>query len=140
MYCKACGNEYPNDQAAICLGCGVEKGKGTGHCQNCGAETQPGADVCLKCGAKLTAGSVASGDAKSKLVAGLLAIFIGTFGIHNFYLGYTTKGVIQLVVSVVGFFLCGLPTAGIAIWALIEGIFILTGKMNVDAKGNLLKD
>ena len=140
MYCKTCGTEYPNDQAVICLACGVEKGRGTEHCQSCGAETQPGAAVCLKCGTKLTAGGVVSGDSKSKLVARLLAIFVGTFGIHNFYLGYMNKGIIQLVVSVVGIFLCGLPTVGIAIWALVEGIFILTGKINVDAKGNMLKD
>jgi len=28
---------------------------------------------------------------KSKLAAGLLAIFLGTLGVHNFYLGYTKK-------------------------------------------------
>ena len=27
---------------------------------------------------------------KSKMAAGLLGIFLGTFGVHNFYLGYTT--------------------------------------------------
>ena len=40
--------------------------------------------------------NVQTGEQKSKLVAGLLAFFAGTMGIHNFYLGYTTKGIIQL--------------------------------------------
>ena len=32
---------------------------------------------------------------KQKLVAGLLAIFLGCYGVHNFYLGYTKKAVMQ---------------------------------------------
>ena len=40
---------------------------------------------------------------KDKLVAGLLAIFIGTLGIHKFYLGYTKSGVIMLLVSLLTF-------------------------------------
>ena len=52
----------------------------------------------------------------------LLAIFLGEFGIHNFYAGYTNNGVIQLLVSVVGgFFTCGASSLGIWIWAVIEG-------------------
>ena len=71
---------------------------------------------------------------KSKLAAGLLAIFVGTLGIHNFYLGYTTKGLIQLLVSLLTF---GIGAPAIAIWALIEGIFYLTGHegYTADAKG-----
>ncbi len=38
-------------------------------------------------------------ERKSKLAAGLLGIFLGGFGVHRFYLGYTTMGVIQIVVS-----------------------------------------
>lgn len=41
-------------------------------------------------------------NAKSKMAAGLLGIFLGSFGVHNFYLGYTTKAVIQLVCTIVG--------------------------------------
>ena len=50
-----------------------------------------------------------SGENK-KLMAGLLAIFIGSLGIHKFILGYQKEGVIMLVVSLVGWFLCGIPT------------------------------
>jgi hypothetical protein len=43
-------------------------------------------------------------EPKSKLVAGLLAIFVGGLGIHNFYLGYTNRGVTQLLLSTIGSF------------------------------------
>jgi TM2 domain-containing membrane protein YozV len=54
-----------------------------------------------------------------KLVAGLLAIFLGFFGAHKFYLGYTTTGIIQLIISV-----CTLGFGSII--GLIEGIIYLT--------------
>ena len=54
-----------------------------------------------------------------KLIAGLLGIFLGSFGIHKFYLGYTKEGLILLVASII--------TCGIAgIIGLIEGILYLT--------------
>ncbi|WP_220628119.1 TM2 domain-containing protein [Confluentibacter sediminis] len=62
--------------------------------------------------------SVASGDNK-KLVAGILAILIGSLGIHKFILGYTKEGIIQIIISIV--------TCGIAgIIPFIEGIIYLT--------------
>ena len=30
------------------------------------------------------------------MAAGILALFLGTLGIHNFYLGYTGKALFQL--------------------------------------------
>lgn len=60
---------------------------------------------------------------KDKLVAGLLAIFLGTLGIHKFYLGYTKSGVIMLLVSIFTF---GVGASVMAVIALIEGILYLT--------------
>ena len=89
---------------------------------------------------------------KSKLVAGLLAIFLGYLGIHNFYLGYTTKGIIQavgyvvslLMVVFLSWLIIGLffipVLIGIWIWALVEGIFIFVGKIDCDANGIPLAD
>ena len=80
-------------------------------------------------------------QAKSKLCAGLLGIFLGAFGIHNFYLGYTTKAVVQLLVSIIGGLItCGIATVAIEIWGLVEGIMILTGSIATDANGVTLKD
>ena len=74
---------------------------------------------------------------KSKLAAGLLGILIGSFGVHNFYLGYTGKAVAQLLITLLT---CGVGAAISAIWALIEGIMILTGSINVDGKNVPLAD
>lgn len=80
---------------------------------------------------------------KQKVVAGLLAIFLGSYGIHNFYLGYTKKAVIQLVCTIVGLALSiiligAFVVLGIAIWAWVEAIMIFTGKIATDAAGNPL--
>ena len=39
-------------------------------------------------------------QAKSRVVYILLAIFLGYFGIHNFYAGYIGRGVIQLLINI----------------------------------------
>jgi TM2 domain-containing membrane protein YozV len=73
--------------------------------------------------------------AKSKIAAGLLGIFLGGLGIHRFYLGFTTIGVIQIVVTLVT---CGLG----AIWGTVEGILYLVGAsgFTTDAEGRPLKE
>ena len=65
---------------------------------------------------------------KQKLVAGLLQLFLGGFGVGRFYLGYTGIGIAQLLT-------CG----GLGIWALIDAILILVGKVP-DAQGRPLRD
>lgn len=64
---------------------------------------------------------------KDHVAAGLLAIFLGVFGVHKFYLGYHTTGFIMLGVTILG----SLLTIGIAagvVWLIgvIEGIIYLT--------------
>ena len=134
MYCKNCGAQM-NDNAAVCVNCGAPKGAGTSYCPNCGSQTQPNAAICLNCGVALNGPApVPVGvEQKSRMTAGLLGIFLGGLGIHNFYLGYTTKAVIQLILTLVS---CGIAS----IWGSIEGILILCGKIKVDGKGIPLKD
>jgi TM2 domain-containing membrane protein YozV len=74
---------------------------------------------------------------KSKIAAGLLGIFLGGLGIHRFYLGYNTIGLIMLLVTVLT---CGLAGIVTGIWGMVEGIMILTGSINRDANGNPLRD
>lgn len=143
MFCKNCGQQYASDDAVICVKCGAQRGAGANFCPNCGRQTPPNSAVCLSCGVSLQA--YAQKGNKSKMTAGLLGIFLGSFGVHNFYLGYTTKAVIQLVVSILGILLSCIfvgffMVAGMGIWGLIEGIMILTGKIDRDGKGNLLAD
>ena len=58
-----------------------------------------------------------------KLAAGLLAIFLGSFGVHKFVLGYNTAGLIMLLVTVLTCAVAGLVMGVIGI---IEGIIYLT--------------
>ena len=60
---------------------------------------------------------------KSKLAAGLLAIFLGEFGIHKFYLGYNKAGLIMLLVSLLT---CGVGAAVMWVISIVEGIMYLT--------------
>ncbi|MFZ9782105.1 MAG: NINE protein [Bacilli bacterium] len=135
-------------------------------CPKCGRETQDKTKFCGWCGADMSnpfqkqakpiepevldekdlkreSGEPKKADirteSRSKLVAGLLAIFVGGLGIHNFYLGYNNRGLVQLLLGSVGFiFIIGPFISGI--WGFIEGIQILTGDINMDAFGNKLKD
>jgi len=59
---------------------------------------------------------------KNKIAAGLLAIFLGALGIHKFYLGYTTQGIIMLLVSLLTF---GIGASIMGIIGIIEGIIYL---------------
>lgn len=58
-----------------------------------------------------------------KLAAGLLAIFLGSFGVHKFVLGYNTAGLIMLLVTVLT---CGVAGFVMGVIGIIEGIIYLT--------------
>jgi TM2 domain. len=58
-----------------------------------------------------------------KLPAGILAILLGSLGIHKFILGYTTPGVIMLLISVLS---CGTLAVVPSVIGIIEGIIYLT--------------
>lgn len=53
-----------------------------------------------------------------KIVAGILALVLGGFGAHKFYLGYSKAGVLQILLTVLT---CGLGS----VVALVEGILYL---------------
>jgi TM2 domain-containing membrane protein YozV len=57
--------------------------------------------------------------ADKKITAGICAILLGWLGVHKFILGYTTEGVIQLVL---GLLTCGLTN----IIGIVEGVIYLT--------------
>lgn len=125
MFCKQCGKEVmPN--AAICVGCGVKVGEGANYCANCGNQVAPNAAVCTICGCA-TNNIMPGAKRKSKITAGLLGIFLGGWGIHNFYLGNTGKGIAQIFLT----FCFGIGY----VWGLIEGIMILCGGIKTDANG-----
>ncbi|MCL2150591.1 MAG: TM2 domain-containing protein [Dehalococcoidia bacterium] len=103
------------------------------YCSKCGQEVPPNGVYCPSCGTTTDRGQEAPSSQKSRIVAGILGILLGGLGIHRFYLGYTSIGVIQIIVSII--------TLGIGgLWGFVEGILILVGNFNKDAQDQPLKD
>lgn len=116
------------------------------YCSKCGSEVNVHDSFCNNCGNPLNGEDVRQNNNgtnnyninqgnKSKIAAGLFGIFLGAFGVHNFYLGYTGKAVAQLLITVLS---CGILSFISGIWGLIEGILILASDNYVDSDGNLL--
>ncbi len=167
MYkCRHCGLEYMTDEAVMCPRCQAPKGKGNNFCPFCGAQVTPEEHVCKNCGVDMD--HYGENAVKSKVAAGLLAIFLGSYGVHNFYLGYYKKAAVQLGLTILGLviyivaivsiaisgedmsgagavgflfsmFACVVMLVGVSIWVFVEGIMILCGKINKDGKGRMLK-
>lgn len=117
------------------MGCGCKPLKANKFCQNCGAETSEHQEVCIKCGVKLSNSDVLSGfsgGTRQKVVAALLAFFLGAIGIHDFYLGYTGRGVVKIILTITVF---GAIVS--EIWSLVDFITILTSSKR-DASGHAL--
>ena len=79
---------------------------------------------------------VVAGPPKQWLVALILGFFFGGFGVHNFYLGYTNRAIIQLILTIT---VIGAPITGV--WVLVELILILmrSGSYGYDAQGQPLQ-
>jgi TM2 domain-containing membrane protein YozV len=117
----------------------------TRYCTKCGAVNDDTATFCVSCQSPLSpvsgpvsgyqpmqsvnqSGSGAMTDWKAKgadkkVLAGVLAIVVGAFGIHKFVLGYTTEGVIMLLVTVLT---CGILAIVPSVIGIVEGIMYLT--------------
>lgn len=65
---------------------------------------------------------------KEWLVTLLLSLFLGTLGVHRFYVGKIGTGILQLI-----------TLGGCGIWTLIDIIMIVTGKFT-DKDGNEIKN
>ena len=118
--------------ARFCINCGQEFESDEKVCKNCGKEQSK--EIAKKESSKKGTSSVAP---KNKIIAGGLGIFLGCFGVHNFYLGYYGKAVAQLLITVLSCFILS-PIS--IIWGIIEGALILLGQINVDAEGNPIED
>jgi len=72
-----------------------------------------------------------AGGENKKIIAGILAIVLGSLGVHKFILGYQKEGLILLGISVVGYATLCIAIGAFILMAtgligLIEGIIYLT--------------
>lgn len=136
MYCKNCGKKLEDDTRDICLEC--EKDLNNAKVEENTNQVVVANDTSEKnTNSSTNYQTSTTRPSKSKIAAGIFGIFFGALGIHNFYLGYTGKAVIQLLITVLSF---GVLSFVSAIWGFIEGILILSGDINKDANGNPLRD
>lgn len=91
-----------------------EKGPNEKFCAECGAVINEKAEICPECGVRQP-GMGSSDD--QRLIAALLAIFLGGFGAHKFYLGDTKLGILYLC-----FFWTMIPE----ILGIVEGLIYLS--------------
>ena len=101
-------------------------------CKYCGAEINDDAVVCVKCGRAVVpvARPESSENVSSRdwLTTLLLCFFVGSLGIHRFYVGKTGTGIVQL-----------LTLGGCGVWTLIDFIVIVMGNFT-DAEGKVISN
>lgn len=102
------------------------------YCQNCGAQIADKAVLCVSCGVATPEhqqNSPAQGNIsdKSGVVTLILCIFLGSLGIHRFFVGKTGTGIVML-----------LTLGGFGIWTLIDLIVIVMGNFT-DSQGKVIK-
>ena len=132
MICKNCSTNY-DDNAPYCPYCGAPNDMAHGSQQRQHEQYNPNAQQGgqyyyngqpnTQQDMNYNPQQMNTEPTKEKIVAGLLAILIGTLGIHKFYLGYTKSGIIMLLVSLLTF---GIGAPVMAVISLIEGILYLT--------------
>lgn len=103
-------------------------------CMRCGTQASMGGEFCPSCGNRYQiqhtsqGSSLSHSDRKDRHMAALLALLLGGFGIHHFYLGNTLLGVLYIL-----FCWTLIP----AFVAFIEGIvFLCTSTSSFDAQYN----
>ncbi len=98
------------------------------YCRECGKQISDNATACPHCGYTLKPQAVVDPNRSDKdwLTCVLLSFFLGSLGIHSFYVGKTVVGIVQI-----------LTLGGCGIWALIDFIMIVCGSYR-DAEGKLI--
>ena len=82
------------------------------YCFSCGSQIHLQAEICPKCGVRQSR-AVPFEIISRRSVAALLALLLGSLGIHKFFLGKIVAGIIYLI-----FCWTGIPT----LISLVEGI------------------
>ncbi|HET9478153.1 MAG TPA: TM2 domain-containing protein [Pyrinomonadaceae bacterium] len=109
-----------------CTKCGAINDDTAQYCTNCQTPLSPPIGVGYQPMQSVNPGAMTDWKAMGadkKVLAGILAIVVGAFGVHKFVLGYTTEGIIMLLLTVLT---CGVAAAVTSIIGIVEGILYLT--------------
>lgn len=126
-YCKFCGQVIDAD-CVICPKCGkqVEEIK---YSRPDNIIINNNNNASSSASASAMFGNASNVSPKSWLVTLLLCLFLGTIGIHRFYVGKIGTGILMILLLMTGIS---------AIWAVIDLILIILGKFK-DKQGLLIK-
>ncbi len=109
-------------------------------CEDCGQMISDKAKSCPNCGCPnpyMTEGKTNNGassdfnltdtgqSGKNRIAFALFGIFLGCIGVHLFYIGKTSAGILNIVLSTIGCFLI-FPPAIIHVLGIIQGVLALT--------------
>ena len=168
MYCRNCGTRIPDD-SKFCNACGTAINGSPSS--NISVET-PAVGIANESEAELPREKAAMTRAttepvaddvspKSRLAATLLAFFLGSLGVHRFYLGKNGSGAGMLVLTILFFVIAGvtgvlfgfgtlalmnwfmlgfasIPLIAVSIWAFVDFIVAVSGYMK-DGQGRRVK-
>jgi len=109
------------------------------YCKKCGAMLNDEDKFCNICGTQAvneisnplvnTTNTTQSNDNtvsnKSRAAAAVLCFFLGGLGIHDFYLGNSSKGITKIILFLTSFLV--VPAIVLIIWVLVDFINILVG-------------
>ena len=125
-YCKYCGQVIDAD-CVICPKCGkqVEEIK---YSRPDNIIINNNNNASSSASASAMFGNASNVSPKSWLVTLLLCLFLGTIGIHRFYVGKIGTGILMILLLMTGIS---------AIWAVIDLILIILGKFK-DKQGLLI--
>ena len=125
-YCKFCGQVIDAD-CVICPKCGkqVEEIK---YSRQDNIIINNNNNASSSASASAMFGNASNVSPKSWLVTLLLCLFLGTIGIHRFYVGKIGTGILMILLLMTGIS---------AIWAVIDLILIILGKFK-DKQGLLI--
>lgn len=102
-------------------------------CSSCGNEIKSGTTVCVNGGEVVPVGGKREGRVNREwLIAMLLALFLGPFGAHNFYLKRYSIALAQLILGICSYLVISV------IWGIVDWIVILSGNYR-RADGTILK-
>ena len=121
MFCPKCGTSN-DDSARFCAKCGAALAAAEAPAAAAGA----GAGT-MRTSSPSSGGKVVTG--KNPTVALVLSIFLGAFGVGQFYNGDWKKGLAMAAASILlGIPSGGLVTLGVWIWSMIDAYQVASGK------------